>query len=94
MQKLDLNKKREIVGGKGITGALLSGVGNVAKGASDLFTNTLGAISTTVFTAISLGKNDKLETKIGNSTFKTDNTSSNKLNIEADSKVPDVVSLF
>ncbi|AUM62461.1 hypothetical protein [Spiroplasma monobiae] len=94
MEKLNLNQKREIVGGKGITGALLSGIGSIAKGAADFLTNTVGAISTTVFTAMSLNKVDKLESKIGNSTFKTDNTTSNKINLEADYKTPNVVSLF
>ncbi|QHX36460.1 hypothetical protein [Spiroplasma sp. BIUS-1] len=94
MEKLNTNQKREVVGGKGVTGALLNGIGSIAKGVSDLFTNTIGSISTTIFTAKSLNKVDKLEAKIGNSTFKSDNTTSNKLNIEADSKVPSVVSLF
>ncbi|ALD66139.1 hypothetical protein [Spiroplasma cantharicola] len=94
MEKLSIAKSREIVGGKGITGALLGGVGSVTKSISDFFSNTVGTIATTVFTAISLNKSDKLESKIGNSTFKLDNSASNKALIEAENKVPNVVNLF
>ncbi|AGR41919.1 hypothetical protein [Spiroplasma diminutum] len=94
MEKLTIEQSRNVVGGKGITGALLSGVGSITKSVSELFANTVGSVATTVFTAISLNKSDKLESKIGNSSFKFDNSASKKAEIEAANKVPSIVNLF
>ncbi|WP_339029576.1 hypothetical protein [Spiroplasma endosymbiont of Cantharis nigra] len=94
MEKLSIQKSREIIGGKGISGALLNGFSSITKSLGDLFSNSIGTIATTVFTAISLNKVDKLDAKIGNSTFKTDNSTSNKAAIEAENNVPNVVNLF
>ncbi|AUB31338.1 hypothetical protein [Spiroplasma floricola] len=95
MEKLTIEQSKKVVGGKAVSGAFLSGIGSIMKGASELFTNFIGAISTTVFGALTINRNDKVELKIGNSTFKVDNTVSNKANAENKvSQMPNVVSLF
>ncbi|WP_339021385.1 hypothetical protein [Spiroplasma endosymbiont of Atherix ibis] len=95
MEKLTVEQSIKVVGGKAASGALFNGIGSIIKSTSDLFTNLIGAISTTVFGALTINRNDKVELKIGNSTFKADNSISNKVNAENKvSQMPNVVNLF
>lgn len=81
MRELSLKEKHEVIGGA-VSGALLTGIGNIVKSGLGFINDMYSNIVTTVFLFSHANDYDKLEVKLGSNTIKYDNTSSNKINLE------------
>ncbi|AKX34486.1 hypothetical protein SLITO_v1c08710 [Spiroplasma litorale] len=78
MTKLNIDQKREVVGGAGLSGAFLDGIANIIKSLSTAINDTIGSISTSILAGKVINNVDKFDMKIGSNSLSFDRTKSNE----------------
>ncbi|WFQ92574.1 hypothetical protein [Mycoplasma feriruminatoris] len=75
MKEINLENTKEIIGGAGVSGALVTGIAKVIQSGFEGVSNFITDIASVGFAFYQASKNPiKAEYKIGNSNFKIDNT--------------------
>ncbi|MDP4040582.1 hypothetical protein [Mycoplasma mycoides] len=75
MKEINLENTKEIIGGAGVSGALISGIAKVVESGFEGVSNLITDIASVGFAFYQASKNPiKAEYKIGNNSFKIDNT--------------------
>ncbi|ARU92080.1 hypothetical protein SCLARK_001580 [Spiroplasma clarkii] len=67
-----MEEKCEVVGGAGVSGALLNGIGDILKVGFSFINDIISTVATTVFLFQHPNDYDKLDVKIGDNSVKYD----------------------